>query len=312
LCLVSIRRPPLRNDQDRTLAASQDDEYPMLANLLPGLRELRTPLTIGWTWLAALWLAFGELLPPREQAAGIVLSLYQAADVLGDATVLGVVTFIAYLLGSLLEVESGRLKAGPQRIVVVRSGFIDFFFFMGDSLKRDHPKSSPYATLAKKLKFHPEIETSRLAIETGVAVLAQSAELESRLLAEKRDIFDYYDRLKESADLRLNLSGAALALGAAVAFRLYKDGQPEHVIGIACIAALALTYALQIRGWSQFKRSRAALLTAITTGMVKSPLLEEWEVVIKSGPKRQANSSEQRNHTTTESDLSISETESRE
>jgi hypothetical protein len=282
----------------------------MLASLLPGLRELRTPLAIGWTWLAALWLAFGELIPTREQATGIVLSLYDAIDVLGDATVLGILTFIAYLLGSLLEPQSDRLSSTPRPVVIAKSGFVNFVFFTALSLQQAHPESSPYKTLAAQLQLNEDHAPYELAIQAGRAVLAQSAELESRLLAEKRDIFDFYDRLKESADLRINLSGAALALGAAVSLRLYIDGQPENVISIAALAGLGVAWALIIRGRGQFNRSRTALLTAVATGMVKSPFLEEWEMSVNHGWRRgQVNSERRENQTATESSSSADDTD---
>src|SRR5688572_3660556 len=79
----------------------------MLANLLPGLRELRTPLAIGWIWLIALWIASGRILPSSEDT-GIELlrQAFSTAALLGQATVIGALSFVAYLLGSLLEKEN--------------------------------------------------------------------------------------------------------------------------------------------------------------------------------------------------------------
>src|SRR5215207_3907336 len=47
----------------RLLVRSRDQwEAAMLTSLLPGLRELRTPLVVGWTWLVAFWILLADYL----------------------------------------------------------------------------------------------------------------------------------------------------------------------------------------------------------------------------------------------------------
>jgi hypothetical protein len=78
----------------------------MLANILPGLREFRTPLAVGWTWLFALWIAMRHMLPPRDSSVGLVRDVLGVTTLLGQAAVISVLAFVAYLLGSLLEREN--------------------------------------------------------------------------------------------------------------------------------------------------------------------------------------------------------------
>ena len=42
----------------------------MLASVLPGLRELRVPLSAGFLWLLALWFAIEPTLPAVDEASG--------------------------------------------------------------------------------------------------------------------------------------------------------------------------------------------------------------------------------------------------
>src|SRR3954469_23060979 len=72
----------------------------VLMNLLPGLRDLRTPLAVGYLWLTALWLVFGNRVPDPGDASGLVHDLYRAASAVGTTASLAALTFTAYLMGT--------------------------------------------------------------------------------------------------------------------------------------------------------------------------------------------------------------------
>ncbi len=81
-----------------------------LANLLPGIRDLRAPLAAGYIWLLGLWLAIESEVPGESDANGLLDSVYRLGDGL-SAIGLGVVaSFVAYVLGSL----STSLFAAPS------------------------------------------------------------------------------------------------------------------------------------------------------------------------------------------------------
>ncbi|WP_432190694.1 hypothetical protein, partial [Streptomyces sp. Tue6028] len=82
----------------------------MLASLLPGLRELRTPLTVGYLWLICVWLWFHDLLPQRATAHGAIRDLYDLAAMLPSASALAAVTFTAYFLGSIIELDPATAR----------------------------------------------------------------------------------------------------------------------------------------------------------------------------------------------------------
>jgi hypothetical protein len=89
-------------------------------NLLPGLRELRAPLAAGYLWLASAWLALGSRLPvERPLGKGEVARLWDLGGAVGKTTVLAVVSFAAYLIGSFLEIDpDGRIVNSLTPIVL--------------------------------------------------------------------------------------------------------------------------------------------------------------------------------------------------
>jgi hypothetical protein len=276
----------------------------MLTNLLPGLRELRTPLAVGWTLLAALWVGVGTFLPDKDKATGLLLSVYRVGNGLGRATVLGTLAFIAYLVGSLAELNAGewlfRLpgnRGGRASVEAAESHLARRIRSYGQELNLQHKNVDAFSILAQVFEPYAlgirieQLKKSRGSapkLEASVAqlVLWQDTQLETRLLAEKREVYDYYDRLKESADLRVNLALAVALFGTATAFRFYIDHQAAWICTIAFLGGLGIAVALLLRGSRQYGRSREALATAVAAGIIKSPILEEWETTVQFKARR--------------------------
>lgn len=79
----------------------------MLASVLPGLRDLRIPLTAGFLWLVVLWLIFYPIIPSRDDAKDLIAAIYDLIGALGSAVILTVLTFIAYVLGIFVTAFAG-------------------------------------------------------------------------------------------------------------------------------------------------------------------------------------------------------------
>jgi hypothetical protein len=97
-------------------------------NVLPGLRELRAPVAAGYMWLitAWLWLDHIRLIPESRPADGSWLArLWTISSALGIATLLTILTFVAYLLGSFLEIDidNSRLNRVVPFVVRWRAGY---------------------------------------------------------------------------------------------------------------------------------------------------------------------------------------------
>jgi hypothetical protein len=93
----------------------------MLASLLPGLREVRTPLAIGYVWLIGLWLLFADKVPMKVPAQdGLVRHVFEAGSFLGQGVLLTVVSFSAYLLGSLVKMRVPKFRRNYSALIVRR------------------------------------------------------------------------------------------------------------------------------------------------------------------------------------------------
>src|SRR4051794_34198126 len=71
--------------------------------------------------LAALWLAIGDRIPTPQQANGVLEIIYRTLTALGAASALASLTFLAYVLGTLLmpltEVMDGAISWVDFKVV---------------------------------------------------------------------------------------------------------------------------------------------------------------------------------------------------
>lgn len=77
----------------------------VLAQLLPAIREVRSPLVGGYVWLLSAWLFFGDAVPAslRESQVEAWVLIGRLMDPLGAAGLAVVGSVAAYLVGSLAE-----------------------------------------------------------------------------------------------------------------------------------------------------------------------------------------------------------------
>jgi hypothetical protein len=98
----------------------------VLTNLLPGLRDLRAPLSAGFIWLFGIWLlAWPDV---NDSDSELVKSVLALKDAVSPAGVGAALAFVAYLLGSASESVLGgavglALRVWPDaRRAVLMSG----------------------------------------------------------------------------------------------------------------------------------------------------------------------------------------------
>jgi hypothetical protein len=73
----------------------------VLANLVPGLRELRAPLAAGFLWIVVAWFAVVGEWPTAGSSDALPQRLEDARDFLGAPAAAAVLAFVAYLVGSV-------------------------------------------------------------------------------------------------------------------------------------------------------------------------------------------------------------------
>lgn len=98
----------------------------MLTSLLPGLRDLRAPLSAGAIWLLSIWFVAEPSVPDLEGATGIVASAYRLGGLLSAIGLGTVLAFAAYLVGSLsVFVFSGPLRGAIHTSPEARDARLD-------------------------------------------------------------------------------------------------------------------------------------------------------------------------------------------
>ena len=80
----------------------------MFTSLLPGFREVRTPLVTGYLYLLWAWMVWGDGIDFAAHPGGFLGRVYGLAGASGAASTLAAISFAAYLLGSLFEIRSFR------------------------------------------------------------------------------------------------------------------------------------------------------------------------------------------------------------
>jgi hypothetical protein len=84
----------------------------VLANILPGLREIRAPLAAGYLWFVTFWVLFQDRINTGSTASGSVDALMRLKETVGPGAVGVAVTFLAYLVGALWEPLSEAIAEG--------------------------------------------------------------------------------------------------------------------------------------------------------------------------------------------------------
>jgi len=79
----------------------------ILASLLPGVRAIRAPLAAGLVLLLAVWLAVEPSVPMAAEATGVYESLNRLGELGQSFGAVALVSFTAYLVGSMYMVIAG-------------------------------------------------------------------------------------------------------------------------------------------------------------------------------------------------------------
>lgn len=236
----------------------------MLANLLPGIRDLRTPLAVGYVWLVVFWLwipASAKHMPTH----GVLGELAQLGQYVGATGLVAAASFCAYLMGTVstpLNLPFVRLGAylahiltGHRRpIAGDRLRRLRFTDFWGPAIT-----AWPDATM-NELHTASNVKNGVMST-TGAIALRDFAESEigaGRILPAKREDFINYllwevprrknavlgrdpelfstlDRLTSEYEFRVGISAPLAAFITTLAWR----SSPFWLIGLVVVLALA-------------------------------------------------------------------------
>ena len=232
----------------------------MLASLLPGLREVRTPLTVGYLWLLVLWLWFADRVPTnRPDGDGLVPRIFDLLDILGPAAGLAALTFVAFLLGALLTIPTeGRLmqrlfQSVPTTSLDVRTTRDEYAEHVLDLRHRAE----------ESIRGLPPDQFDQADLDVARKSYAGASDLRQRLLVTNQELYGEYDRLEAECQFRLNVCLPLLALGVTAAVDLW--------IGWAFLAAGA-SGVLLFQSFGRGARSASVIQRAVLAKDITHPL----------------------------------------
>lgn len=246
----------------------------MLLSLLPGIRELRTPLSTGYLWLISLWLLIGDRLPKTQPAGGALAPAWRLGTYFGKAGMVVAVSFAAYLVGSFVELDPLQLWEHGGR-----AGWLTWL----RNLLRHRPvlgrlQVFPISSQAGNdlvsfseddLGFRRVAESDVMTLMTRV--MGEEQQIATRLQATNGDLFGKYDRLLAESAFRVNV---AAPLAVLLLLALWRSGISE-LWEVALTPAIVLYTAMLFRqGVRRAIHSRDVIIQALIIGVVSSRTLD--------------------------------------
>lgn len=266
-----------------------------MANLLPGLRELRGPLAAGYVWLVVAWLLFGRQLPARADAHGVLADVYDLAGWLGRPALLVIASFAAYLVGTLsstlshmaidflfpwryIEVEEGVPRVRNVLLwAPVSAGGRDFL--RGWLASRRSQRGEVVSAAEGDSAWLRPGEMSSRGLRIVGRALRKKVDLDARALKElfidleqapaqligkDPELFNAFDRMRGEAEFR---SVVSLPLGA-LFVALASAVDPWWLVG------LGPSFMLLVQARNQYRNASDLLAQAVKADRVKLTILE--------------------------------------
>jgi hypothetical protein len=98
----------------------------VLGLVLPGVREIRTPLVVGWLWVGMLWLTAG-LLPPSSYDLPAHITAPDWFTELGPAARVSILSVVAFFVGiavrPLQELLIRMAKRLIPTVLIIAAGY---------------------------------------------------------------------------------------------------------------------------------------------------------------------------------------------
>lgn len=259
------------------------DDGAVLMNLLPGLRELRTPLATGYVWLVTLWFGLHDLVPSRKHSSGLVLATYQLVEFMGKPALLAALSFIAFLIG-MARLEPDTLRAGIVRIAgiertrlilrraprgswngkvpAISQGSVESLWLLIDEIAREADIDA-----WRGMQIDP-----RIGEETLDGVTRDLRSLAIRLQVDKPDLYQEYDRKAAEGDFRVNVGIAVGGLSVTLAA---TGGSVWFLLGL--IVALLMVRS----GIYRQQTANDVLIETLTSRIVMCPALNKFDANLR-------------------------------
>ena len=237
----------------------------ILANALPGFRDLRAPALAGYLWLAFAWLVVDPDLSHKPRA-GLGSAVFELGHRIGHFGVAAAASVAAYLIGSVSQSISRAIGAGWRAAVDLTSELL----FPG---VRPFPGSLTESTQRRIVDLYEQaLQTlPRDEVERQARLASQEAQQElmlpaTLLVGAQPELFAEVDRLRSEGELRLAVVPPLAALMIVAAL----GSSPAWLLAVPPIVAILNA------GVHRDYESRHLIAQAIARGQIKSASLEDF------------------------------------
>ena len=255
----------------------------MFASLLPGLRDLRTPLAVGLLWLMLLWVWFAHLIPEPDAASGLLAQLYRLSGIFGSAVLLTMLSFAGYVLGLLLS--SLHVDWRPVRAVLpemLRPLSWQSSQLLVARYRVAIDKASEGGVTQDEIERFGDGVIDRgsrsLNVESDIRLIAM------RLQGTQKDIYDDYDRFRSEAEFRRSIALPLSGLLVSVILNVTVLRYGAEIL--AWIAGVLLFISIHVLSWRKSREGNDLVIQSLLSGQVQSPTIEAFNELTASAKKR--------------------------
>ena len=269
----------------------------MLTSILPGLRDLRTPLATGYLWLAASLVIFANWIPNRETESVVIARAFELGGAVGTTALLGATSFVAYLLGSALCAENidierryesmtkvpllGKLVKEPalsRQTLLQYNELINSTF---QQVVRNHDLTTMLQSVPmSRHLFDTEGQGDPQFVFDAMKrrVTGERSIIENRLHNDKLALWDDYDRENAEGQFRLSVCWPMTVLAIAIYVRIVIEvgWSPGLILAtIGLLVAMGLIAAIAARGIQRFAKALEIIIVSICIEPDRSPYLNQ-------------------------------------
>ena len=253
---------------------------PMLAELVPGIRNLRAPLVAGVMWLIVGWLALYGTLglgDPQKIAGPKWAELFDHLGRPGTIAILGVVTYlvgsvsVSLVRGLMLRLNLSALEksidpAGAHRVVLRYRGLKPFGRYAQFRAYQAGVQAYEQASAS-----HPDLSLRATATDVARGVLRDTMFIDKRLLAASEPLYNEYSRYRAEAEFRDAILLPALPLLVATLANLNLSVAEET---IGAFAFLTLLIAVFVQARNDDREANSILAHAVADGLIATAVME--------------------------------------
>lgn len=261
----------------------------LFTSLMPGIRQLRTPLAVGALWLATLYLAFSswygewiEEFPILKTLSGLLLGL-------PELYLVGALTFFAYVFGSVVQGLSASFATsirvvvrGIERMIKARRGPVTRRWRWRIEQMEDKYATRGVIMDAVSERFSSGGLPYAAYLSFPFDIISNQLESMSLQLWHKApDQYQESDRLRAEAAFRVGISLPLAVIGALLG---------AWTSPWAAVPFLVASFVLVMQSRNFDRERRALLANALYQGLISNATLEatvrilaELEVAPKMG-----------------------------